>query len=158
MCERRIDLDKWKKWFYPGKHSEKACPFYAADSWCPCTAGSIWCRRPSGSWTLWLHLRIICRFYRKPGTEPCDFCGDTVCYGNHSPHSPLSWRKKAWTDWLCYWRCCSCFCCYFCHTFYCNDCFCPPYFRAYAGSCGGCFTYYKLCKNLWKRYFLHCCL
>ena len=21
-----------------------------------------------------------------------------------------------------------------------------------------CFTYHKLCKNLWKRYFLHCCL
>ena len=34
----------------------------------------------------------------------------------------------------------------------------PPYFRTYAGSCGGCFTYHKLCKNLWKRYFLHCCL
>ena len=44
-------------------------------------------------------------------------------------------EKKAGTDWLCYWRCCSCFCCHFCHTFYCNDCFRPPYFRAYAGSC-----------------------
>ena len=43
-------------------------------------------------------------------------------------------EKKAGTDWLCYWRCCSCFCCHFCHTFYCNDCFRPPYFRAYAGS------------------------
>ena len=124
----------------------------------PCTAGSIRCRRPSGSWTLRLYLRTVCCFYRKPGTEPCYLCGDTVCYGNHSPHSPLSWRKKAGTDWLCYWRCCSCFCCHFCHTFYCNDCFRPPYFRAYAGSCGGCFTYHKLCKNLWKRHLLHCCL
>ena len=59
-----------------------------------CTAGSIWCCRPSGSWTLRLHLRIICRFYRKPGTEPCYLCGNTVRYGNHSPHSPISWRKR----------------------------------------------------------------
>ncbi len=82
----------------------------------PLSAGSIRCRRPSSSWTLRLYIRTVCCFYRKPGTEPCYLCGDTVCYGNHSPHSPLSWRKKAGTNWLCYWRCCSCFCCNFCHT------------------------------------------
>ena len=85
----------------------------------------------------------------------CYLCGDWFALWESTVLIALSWRKKSRNGLALYWQFCSCFCCYFC-PFYCNDCFRPP-FPCYAGSQGGCFTYHKLCKNLWEAVFLHCC-
>ena len=112
---------------------------------------------PSGGGKIRFHLRSFRSFYRKPGAQPGDFRGDSVCHGYHGSDCPLSRREEAGEDWSRYRRIRRCV----------HDHLCDSFLgvmvslarpisvlmQAPRGSVG---SYCRLCEDLRKRYLFHC--